>query len=96
MNCARLSSPVGSYQMMSAPLYSFFTFDERKVALTPAVQTKSFLRRMSPSRVSSTPWLLILPMFCSTELKPVVPEMGTSCSKFFELRVKYSTVPRSR
>lgn len=34
-------------------------------------------------------------MFFSTEPKPVTIDTGTSCNRFFESRLKYSTVPLS-
>ena len=51
---------------------------------------------MSPPISISTPWLLIRPMFWSVDVKPVTCEIGTSWSRFFESRLKNSTVPRKR
>ena len=74
----------------------FENSERRKVALAPALHNHPLLSMMSPLNSTSTPWLLMHPTFRNVEENPVTIEMGTSWSRFFESRLKYSTVPRRR
>ncbi|MNN28705.1 hypothetical protein D3C81_1422840 [compost metagenome] len=92
---ALLSPPVGSNQTISCLPYSFVTFEEIKVALALKVHFQfSFLTISEPSSISK-PLLFISPTFLRMDLKPVIVEIGTSCSRLFESLLKYSNVPKS-